>query len=44
MTAQQLRNDLGNDALVSMIMTLVTGLGTGVTVAQVLAPMRRATP
>jgi hypothetical protein len=44
MTAQQLLNDLGNDALVSVIMTLVTGLGTGFTVAQVLAPMRRATP
>jgi hypothetical protein len=42
MTAQRLLNDLGNDAPV--IMTLVTGLGAGVTVAQVLAPMRRATP
>jgi hypothetical protein len=42
MPAQQLLNDLGNHAL--MIMTLVTGLGAGVTAAQVLAPMRRATP
>ena len=35
MTAQQLLNDLGNDALVIMIMTLVTGLGTGVTVDRI---------
>jgi hypothetical protein len=37
MTAQKLLNDLFNSAL-------VMGLGTGFAVAQILAPIRRATP
>lgn len=41
MTAQQLANDIFNVSLVTMIITLVASLGLGLSVAQIVAPVKR---